>query len=102
MAPGMIVPASLPIWAANGPLSPLATNMHLNADASGTSHNGDARYNLLLETITEGLIETDDVPAFVHVNHRFATLLGYMPEELIEQPVTRFLAEDAARSFAGH
>ena len=76
--------------------------MHLNAGPPGTLHIGDAHYNLLLETMSEGLIETDDAAAFVYVNPRFAALLGYAQEELIDQPARRFMAADAARSLAEH
>src|SRR3954469_22660836 len=76
--------------------------MHANAGPPGTLHIGDAHYNLLLETMSEGLIETDEVASFVYVNPRFAALLGYAQEELIDRPARRFMADDAARSLAEH
>ena len=76
--------------------------MHLNAGQSGTLHIGDAHYNFLLATMSEGLIETDDAAVFVYVNPRFAALLGYAQEELIDQPARRFMADDAARLLAEH
>ncbi len=77
----------------------------MSASAPGlaaTQPLADARYNLLLETMSEGFIETNDVAAFVYVNPRFASLLGYAQEELLNQPASRFIAHAAAPSLVEH
>jgi PAS domain S-box-containing protein len=67
-----------------------------------TQQFADARFNLLLETMNDGFIETDDAAAFVYVNPRFAALLGYAQEDLIDQPARRFMADAAARLSVEH
>ena len=52
----------------------------------------EQRYQSLLDTMSEGLIETDATPSFTYVNPRFAEMLGYAVADLLKQPRARFLA----------
>lgn len=52
----------------------------------------EQRYQSLLDTMSEGLIETDAIPSFTYVNPRFAEMLGYAIADLLKQPRARFLA----------
>jgi PAS domain S-box-containing protein len=52
------------------------------------------RYHSLLDTMSEGLIEIDESPSLTYVNPRFTEMLGYPVEDLVDQPVIRFLANE--------
>ena len=52
----------------------------------------ERRYQSLLDTMSEGLVETDAIPSFTYVNPRFAEMLGYAVADLLQQPTARFLA----------
>src|SRR5579872_1696957 len=52
----------------------------------------EQRYQSLLDTMSEGLVETDAIPSFTYVNPRFAEMLGYAVADFLQQPTARFLA----------
>jgi PAS domain S-box-containing protein len=58
-------------------------------------HASEHRYQSLLETMNDGLIETDDIPTLTYVNPRFAEMLGYTADNLLGRPATQFLANGA-------
>jgi PAS domain S-box-containing protein len=70
----------------------------------------EQRYHSLLDTMNEGLIETDAIPSLTYVNPRFAEMLGYSVEDLLDRPMIRFLInepeerlhERVAARMAGH
>ena len=49
-------------------------------------HASEHRYQSLLETMNDGLIETDEIPALTYVNPRFAEMLGYTVDDLLGRP----------------
>ena len=58
-------------------------------------HASEHRYQSLLETMNDGLIETDEIPALTYVNPRFAEMLGYTVDDLLGRPEAQFLANGA-------
>jgi PAS domain S-box-containing protein len=54
----------------------------------------EQRYQSLLDTMSEGLVETDAIPSLTYVNPRFAGMLGYAVADLVNQPAVRFMANE--------
>jgi PAS domain S-box-containing protein len=53
------------------------------------------RYQSLVETMNDGLIELDAIPALTYVNPRFAEMLGYTVGDLLGRPAVQFIASEA-------
>ena len=53
------------------------------------------RYQSLVETMNDGLIEIDETPALTYVNPRFAEMLGYIADDLLGRPAIQFMADGA-------
>jgi PAS domain S-box-containing protein len=53
------------------------------------------RYQSLVETMNDGLIEIDETPALTYVNPRFAEMLGYIAGDLLGRPAIQFMADGA-------
>jgi PAS domain S-box-containing protein len=53
----------------------------------------EERYRMLVETMNDGLGVQDENGRWVYVNERFAEMLGYSRDEMVGQPVVRFLDE---------
>src|SRR5579859_2622014 len=58
-------------------------------------HASEQRYQSLLDTMSEGLIETDAIPTLTYINTRFAEMLGYAVPDLLQQPAIRFMADES-------
>jgi signal transduction histidine kinase len=59
----------------------LALEQRLAEQRLAEQQTCEHRYQSLLETMNDGLIETDEIPAFTYVNPRFAEMLGYAADE---------------------
>ncbi|HTI81219.1 MAG TPA: PAS domain S-box protein, partial [Acetobacteraceae bacterium] len=55
----------------------------------------EQRYQSLLDSMSEGVIESDATPSLTYVNPRFAEMLGYSVDDLVDQPAIRFLANES-------
>jgi len=51
----------------------------------------DGRYRQIIQTANEGIWVTDEADQLTFVNRRLADLLGYSEEELLKQPVQKFI-----------
>jgi PAS domain S-box-containing protein len=60
----------------------------------GVKEETQSRYRRIVETTTEGIWEIDAQFQTTYVNRRMADLLGYTPEEMLGQPLHRFLFEE--------
>ncbi len=54
----------------------------------------EEKYRQIVETAAEGVWIFDDQFRTVFVNSKMASMLGYLPEEMAERPVSSFLPED--------
>ena len=56
---------------------------------------------ILLETMNDGLIESDEAPTLTYANPRFAEMLGYTVDDLLGRPATLFMANGAHHECSG-
>ncbi len=59
-------------------------------------HASEHRYQLLLETMNDGLIESRDDLTLTYANPRFAEMVGYSIDEIVGQSATRFMVSSNA------
>jgi PAS domain S-box-containing protein len=62
--------------------------------AETTLRESEERYRQLVETMNEGLAMADQDYVFTFVNERLSEMLGYSREEMVGQPILRFVHDD--------
>ena len=58
----------------------------------------EEKYRQIVETAAEGVWIFDDQYRTVFVNSKMASMLGYLPQEMAQRPVSSFLADDESSS----
>ncbi len=75
------------------------TERNLTEEALGKSqaavHESEGKYRRIVETTHDGIWMIDAESRTSFVNRRMAEMLGFSPEEMLGQPLFRFITDDA-------